>query len=130
MEKLEIQLREDKKKRKPTVTVEKPVSRICDLPEVNTLALDKQTSLNNYLRDVIFTGLKYITNQQLESGKVMGKMMENLQLTTETQKTNYKLHLTLALKMKIAQIRNNTIKNIKWKYRLNQGNGEGKIKVG
>lgn len=118
---------EDSKRRKPTITVEKKVTRVEDLPAANTLALDKQISLINYLRDVIFKGLKYVTKEVIESGIIVGMILDNLQLVSEYQKRAYQLHLELALKKKIGQFRNNSIKNMKWKYRNEQGKGEGTL---
>jgi len=116
----------DIKKRKLTITVERKVTRVEDLPADNILALDKQTSLINYLRDVVFTGVKYVTKETLEGGNIMKKITDNLQITDELQKNRYQRHLELALKKKIGQFRNNSIKNIKWKYRKQQGKGAGK----
>lgn len=116
----------EKKKRKPTITVERKVTRVEDLPEVNTLPMDKRISMMNYLRDVIFTGLKYATKETIENGSIVNKMLKNLQLTSDCQRTRYRLHLELALKKKIGQFRNNSIKNLKWKYIQYQGKGEGK----
>jgi hypothetical protein len=129
MENLVKQYIEGTKRRKPTITVEKKVTSVADLPAVNTLILDKQVSLANYLRDVIFRGLKYVTKEVIESGQIVKKVLDNLQLVTELQKTTYQLHVELELKKKIGQFRNNSIKNIKWKFRTDQGKGEGKIKI-
>ena len=127
MENLAHKYLEDNKRRKPTITVEKKVTRVEDLPAANTLALDKQISLFNYLRDVIFKGLKYVTKEVIESGTIVGMILDNLQLVSEYQKRAYQLHLELALKKKIGQFRNNSINNMKWKYRIDQGKGEGKM---
>jgi hypothetical protein len=127
MEDLGNKFLEDSKRRKPTITVEKKVTRVEDLPAANTLALDKQISLINYLRDVIFKGLKYVTKEVIESGTIVGMILDNLQLVSEYQKRAYQLHLELALKKKIGQFRNNSIKNMKWKYRNEQGKGEGTL---
>ena len=54
-------------------------------------------------------------------------IMDNLQLTTELHKRTYGLHLELALKKKIGQFRNNSIKNMKWKDQNDQGKGEDKL---
>jgi hypothetical protein len=126
LEDLATQYLEDNKRSKPTVTVERKVTRVEDLPLVNQLSLDKQISMMNFLRDVIFPGLKYVTKDTIERGTVSKKMMANLQLASDFQKRTYQLHLELALKKKIGQFRNNSIKNMKWKYRVDQGKGEGK----
>jgi hypothetical protein len=65
---------EENKKRKPSITVEKKVKRIEDLPEVNTLPIDKQISMMNYLRDVIFTGLKYATKETIENSSIVNSV--------------------------------------------------------
>jgi hypothetical protein len=75
---------------------------------------------------VVFTGVKYVTKETLEGGNIMKKITDNLQITDELQKNRYQRHLELALKKKIGQFRNNSIKNIKWKYRKQQGKGAGK----
>jgi hypothetical protein len=127
LEDLANQYIEDSKRRKPTITVEKKVTLVADLPPGNTLVLDKQISLTNCLRDVIFKGLKYVTKEVIESGRIVNMVMDNLQMKTEWQRRTYQLHVEIALKKKIGEFRNNSIKNIKWKYRSDQGKGEGKM---
>ena len=126
LEALATKYLEDNKRRKPTITVEKKVTRVEDLPLENQLDLDKQISMMNFLRDVIFTGLKYVTKDTIERGVIGDMIMDNLQLESDFKRKSYRLHLELALKKKIGQFRNNSIKNMKWKYRVDQGKGEGK----
>ena len=100
-EEMALQLQRENKRRKTTITVEKQVTRVEDLPETNTLALDKQISLINFLRDVIFTGLKYVTKDTIERGAIIGKIMENLQLASDFQKKAYRLHLEITVEKKL-----------------------------
>jgi hypothetical protein len=84
LEDIAVRFLEQSKKRKATVAVDKVINRVEDLLEVNTLALDKQISLMNYLRDVLFTGLKYVTKDTVEKGNTLTKISEYLQLTSES----------------------------------------------
>jgi hypothetical protein len=123
---LQEKLKDNKQARQLTESAaKKKVTHIKNLAEANTLPLDKQISLNNYFRDVVFRNVKLVTKEVLEDGFVVGKIMQHLQFITDYDKNMYRLHIELALQAKISQYRDNSLKNIKWKYRTKKGTGPG-----
>ena len=101
-------------------------TQIKHLASENTLPIDKQVSLNNYFRDVVFRGLKIVTKDVLICGVVVGRIMNHLQFVTDYDKNAYRAHIELALQAKMGQYRDNSVKNIKWKYRTKKGKGPSK----
>jgi hypothetical protein len=126
MTNLQEQLKDTKQAREGSVLGPKRVTQIKDLAEANTLPIDKQITLNNYFRDVVFRGLKLVTKEVIKNGVVVDKIMGHLQFVTDYDKKNYRVHIELALQKQIGQYRDNSVKNIKWKYRTNKGKGQGK----
>ena len=88
--------------------------------------MDKQVSLNNYFRDFLFRGLKLVTKRVIEDGTVVNQIIRHLRMVTDHDKTVFRLHIELALKVMIGQYRDNSVKNIKWVYRTKKGTGPSK----
>ena len=74
----------------------------------------------------MFRVLKIVTKEVLKGGVVVGRIMQHLQIVTEYDKNAYRVHIELALQSKIGQYRDNSVKNIKWKYRSKKGKGPSK----
>ena len=125
MTNLQEQLKNNKQARQGMVLTKKRIYKIKDLSEKNTLPVDKQISLNNYFRDVMFRSLKLVTKDVLKSGGVVDKIMTHLHFITDYDKNMYWVHIELELQKQIGQYRDNSIKNIKWKYRSKKGTGPG-----
>ena len=85
---LQEQLKNRKQAQQGKVLGQKRVTRIKDLAEANTLPIDKQISLNNYFRDVVFRNLKLVTKDVLKSGVIVDKIMRHLQFVTDYDKKN------------------------------------------
>ena len=64
------------------------VMKIKDLAQANTLPVDKQISLQNYLRDVVFRGLKLVTKDVIKCGVHVERAMSHLQFITDYDKKN------------------------------------------
>jgi hypothetical protein len=122
---LQEQLKDTKQARIGKLLGKRKETKIKNLAAANTLPIDKQISLNNYFRDVVFRSLKLVTKEVLDSGFVVDKIMRHLQLVTEYDKKMYRVHIELALQKQVGQYRNNSVKNIKWKYRTKKGKGPG-----
>jgi hypothetical protein len=126
MTNLQEKLTDNKQARQGEATTKKKITQIKHLASENTLPIDKQVSLNNYFRDVVFRVLKIVTKEVLKGGVVVGRIMQHLQIVTEYDKNAYRVHIELALQSKIGQYRDNSVKNIKWKYRSKKGKGPSK----
>ena len=127
MAELRDKLKDAKQARQGRRSTEKKVTQIKDLAPANTLPLGKMVSLNNYFRDTVFRRLKLVTKDVIKDGSVVRKIMEHLQVVTDWDKNNYRAHIEMALQTKIGQYRDNSVKNIKWKYRTAKGKGPGKF---
>jgi len=123
---LEDQLKDSKQAKLGKVGTRKRINRIKDLAAANTLPLDKQISLNNFFRDAVFRRVKIVTKEVLKDGTVVGNIMKHLQFVSEQDRNMYRAHIELALQAKIGQYRDNSVKNIKWKYRTRKGKGTSK----
>ena len=88
--------------------------------------MDKLISMNNFFRDAVFRSLKLVTKDVLKSGDVVKRIMQHLKFITPHDRSVYRVHIELALQKQIGQYRDNSIKNIKWKYRTRKGTGPGK----
>ena len=75
---------------------------------------------------MVFRGLKLVTRDVLESGVMVAKIMQHLGFITDQDKNMYRAHIELAMKKQIRQYRDNSVKNIKWKYKTKKGNGPSK----
>ena len=64
------QLEDSKQAKKVRVEANRTVTNIKDLARANTLPEDKQISLRNYLRDVVFRGLKLVTKDVIKCGSM------------------------------------------------------------
>ena len=126
MTNLQAQLKEKRQAAEGRVLTKKKITKIKDLATSNTLPIDKQISLNNYFRDVVFRKLKLVTKDVIKSGVVVEKIMGHLQFITDYDKRIYRSHVELALQKQIGQYRDNSVKNIKWKYRTKKGTGPSK----
>jgi hypothetical protein len=120
------QLEDSKKAKKERVGEKRKVTKIKDIAPANLLPFDKQISLHNYLRDVVFRGLKLVTKEVLDAGVTVARAMTHLQFITDYDKRMYRTQIELTIQKQIGQYRDNTIKNIKWKYKTNRGTGPGK----
>jgi hypothetical protein len=108
------------------LVTKKKVMQLKDLEENNRLPRDKLISLNNLFRDVVFRHVKLVTKDVLESGVVVERIMKHLHFITDFDKIRYRAHIELALQKQIGQYRDNSVKNIKWKYRKRKGTGPRK----
>jgi hypothetical protein len=123
---LEDQLKDSKQAKLGKAGARKRITRIKDLAAANTLPLDKQISLNNFFRDAVFRRVKLVTKEVLKDGTVVRNIMKHLQFVSDQDRTMYRAHIELALQTKIGQYRDNSVKNIKWKYRTRRGKGISK----
>jgi hypothetical protein len=123
---LREQLKDSKQARKGRVATKRKITRVRDLASENTMPLDKQVSLNNYFRETVFHRLKLVTKEVLKSGVIVNKIMKHLMFVTEHDKNMYRAHVEIALQTKIGQYRDNSVRNIKWKYRTKRGKGPSK----
>ena len=94
---LQEQLKANKQARQGSVIGKKRVTQIKDLDDANKLPLDKQISLNNYFRDHVFRGLKYVTKDVLKSKVAVEGIMQHLRIITEYDIKRYRVHIELAL---------------------------------
>jgi hypothetical protein len=126
MVEMQEQLKDRKQAKEGKVLTKKRITRIKDLDEANILPMDKLISMNNFFRDAVFRSLKLVTKDVLKSGDVVKRIMQHLKFITPHDRSVYRVHIELALQKQIGQYRDNSIKNIKWKYRTKKGTGPGK----
>jgi hypothetical protein len=126
MVEMQEQLKDRKQAKEGKVLTKKRITRIKDLDEANILPMDKLISMNNFFRDAVFRSLKLVTKDVLKSGDVVKRIMQHLKFITPHDRSVYRVHIELALQKQIGQYRDNSIKNIKWKYRTRKGTGPGK----
>ena len=126
MVEMQEQLKDRKQAKEGKVLTKKKITRIKDLDEANILPMDKLISMNNFFRDAVFRSLKLVTKDVLKSGDVVKRIMQHLKFITAHDRSVYRVHIELALQKQIGQYRDNSIKNIKWKYRTRKGTGPGK----
>ena len=116
---------EDLTKRKRAVVVRQP-RRVSDLPQEQRMNGSLLQSVANYLRGKLFKGLKIVNSEVLKDGAVVRRMCDYLGMSAEDQK-KFKRHLELLVVERTTQYRNNSVRNLKIRFKAKGGVDPGKL---